>query len=444
MSGLSNKKRLQAFFIVIFVFLVIHFIASPVFGDDIKFRERLIQNNYNYFPYIYHRYFTWSSRFILEYFMMLILSLPSVLWKILDFGMVLLLYYLLSGFSSQYLDIALLICTYPFMHMASAGWIATTANYLWPFIAALAAFSLFVHKENKSKISCLIVYCILLLYAVNNEILSCLYIAALVIYLYISGKDRKNVCIQKRDKKLWVLISFFICFLGIVNVVICPGNPMRFKKEIVQWMPQFNALTVFSKFRICIVSTLQHFTSVPNVIFLLFSFLIAFIIWDSRQEIYKKVIGFIPFIISVGVTVYYFITNIIINHNINYLQPVIIIESGSPSFFKQGILLVLSVVYLVCILAGILFIYSSLQEKVQYTGIFMGGLASRFALVFSPTMLASGTRVYFIFYMCLVWIEAELMKKVKNIYILRFARLVLVAGIIINICMVYLMQRKYG
>lgn len=442
MSGLSGKKRLQAFFIVIFVFLVIHFIASPVFGDDIKFRERLIQNNYNYFSYIYHRYFTWSSRFILEYFMMLILSLPSVLWKIFDFGMVLLLYYLLSGFSSQYLDIALLICAYPFMHMASAGWIATTSNYLWPFIAALAAFSLFVHKENKNRISCLAGYCILLIYAVNNEILSCLYIAALAIYLCTYGKGRKHV--MDRERKLWILISFFICFLGIVNVIMCPGNPVRLKKEIIQWMPQFNSLAVFSKFRICIVSTLQHFTSIPNVIFLLFSFLVAFIIWDSHQETYKKVIGFIPFIISICTTCYYFITNILINHNINYLQPGIIIERGSASSWEQGILLVLSVVYLVCILAGLLFIYNSLQEKIQYTGIFMGGLASRFALVFSPTMLASGTRVYFIFYMGLAWIEAGLMKKIRNIYILRFARLVLVAGIIINICMVYLMQRKYG
>ena len=36
--------------------------------------------------------------------------------------------------------LGLCICSYPFMHLGSAGWIATTTNYLWPFTAGLLAF----------------------------------------------------------------------------------------------------------------------------------------------------------------------------------------------------------------------------------------------------------------------------------------------------------------
>lgn len=151
-----------------------------------------------------------------------------------------------------------------------------------------------------------------------------------------------------------------------------------------------------------------------------------------------------PLLISVMVTGYYFVVNIIINQNLNYVQPDIIVKIGSYNFFAQMVLLVLAVIYLIMVLWALSFLYRSKEEKVKQIGIYMGGLASRFALLLSPTMLSSGTRIYFLYYMSLIWLEIDLAKKIRNCYILMIVRCILAIGIIINLCMVYMMQQKYS
>ncbi|MCM1244691.1 MAG: hypothetical protein NC293_03495 [Roseburia sp.] len=436
----TAKKRILSMILVAIVFVLIHFITDPVFGDEVGFRKGAVQYDHNYFLYVYARYFTWSSRFILDLLMLWIPSLPAVVWKVLDLGVILLLYWLLAKFSDRHLETALLLCAYPFMHMGSAGWIATTTIYLWPFTAALAAFFLLLHKDAEEKILCSFTYFILVIYAANNEILACLYAVALIIYRYTCREKIKKY----RGQLLWIIISLFICILGIINVLVCPGNTARIAKETTKWMPQFQELNIFQRVRICIVSTLQHFTSIPNILFLVFAFLLAWHVWKRAEKNRQKVYALLPLFISVILTIYYFITNIVIHRNVTYLLPEIAIKTGSPEFFDQFVLLVLAVLYLAGVLWALSFLYQRKEEKIQRLGIYIGSLASRFALIFSPTMLASGTRIYFLIYMALIWLEIDLMKKIKNHYIQKIIQCVLIIGIIINLCMVYMMQQKYG
>lgn len=270
--------------IVIVVFILIHFITEPIFGDEVNFRKGALKYYNNYFLYIYHRYFTWSSRFILDLFMLWIPSLPAIIWKFLDISVIMLLYWLLARFSDQHFETALLLCAYPFMHMGSAGWIATTTIYLWPFTAALWAFFLLTYKKLEEKLFYKVLYFVLIIYATNNEILACLYVVTLLIYLYCEWEKIKKDHHQMR----WIFASIFICCFGIVNVLICPGNSARITKEVEKWMPQFYELNILAKLRICIVSTLQHFTSIPNVIFILFAFLLAYNVWKNTEKKNKK------------------------------------------------------------------------------------------------------------------------------------------------------------
>lgn len=438
--SMSGKKRLLAGVVVIVVFILIHMIADPVFGDEVGFRRDALQYNYNYLLYVYHRYFTWSSRFLLDLLMLSLPSLPTVLWKVLDVGVVIVLYWLLTRFSGRYFEPALLLCTYPFMHMGSAGWIATTTIYLWPFTAALLAFFLLVHKDSEEKLSCSVTYFILIIYAANNEILACLYTGALMIYLYW-GRERIK---KQRSQLLWIFISLIICCLGVINVLACPGNSVRIGREVTRWMPEFYKLNILEKMRICIVATLQHFTSVPNIIFMLFAFLITWHVWNKAKRKWHKVCGVVPLFISTILTGYYFIVNIVIHRNINYLQPDIMVKTGSHKFWSQMLLVILAVIYLAVVVWALCFLWKEKEEKMRQAGIYMGGLVSRFVLVFSPTMLASGTRIYFVFYMSLIWLEITLIKRIKDRHILRIVYCILGIGIIINLCMVYMMQQKYS
>ena len=96
--------------------------------------------------------------------------------------------------------------------------------------------------------------------------------------------------------------------------LLCPGNAIRKKQEILDWMPQFLSLNIVDKMRICIVSTFQHFTSIPNVIFLLFGFVLACVVIKESKNKYKKVVAYIPIVISSISTAYYAITEIIGKH----------------------------------------------------------------------------------------------------------------------------------
>ena len=207
----------------------------------------------------------------------------------------------------------------------------------------------------------------------------------------------------------------------------------------------------FRKLQLCVVSTIQHFTSIPNMIFLLLGFLIAcIIISDQRFNLLYKLIGTVPFVISLLLTAYYGWFNILKKHNLNYVLPEVTMKSSSQ-ILMQMILFVLSVIYLICMLISIFYIFrddtkygvKQYEQSFCLVSIYFGGLISRFTLLFSPTMLASGTRIYFIFYMAQIWILSKLFEKIKSQPLRILCYIICIAGIIVNLIMLYMLQRKY-
>ena len=83
------------------------------------------------------------------------------------------------------------------------------------------------------------------------------------------------------------------------------------------------------------------------------------------------------------------------------------------------------------------------EQSFCLVSIYFGGLISRFTLLFSPTMLASGTRIYFIFYMAQIWILSKLFEKIKSQPLRILCYIICIAGIIVNLIMLYMLQRKY-
>lgn len=89
------------------------------------------------------------------------------------------------------------------------------------------------------------------------------------------------------------------------------------------------------------------------MIFLLLGFLIAcIIISDQRFNLLYKLIGTVPFVISLLLTAYYGWFSILKKHNLNYVLPEVTMKSSSQ-ILMQMILFVLSVIYLICMLISI-------------------------------------------------------------------------------------------
>lgn len=447
----SKKKSFSIVLFTIFIVLV-HIYIQPVFGDEIHFRTKLISYNYDLISLLIWRWGHWSSRLFLEFPMYLLAVLPPICWKILDCFCFFVLFYILSKFTKQHLFLAVCLCSYPLIHLASAGWIATTTNYLWPFTAGLAAFYLLIKITSLefTKYRYILLYTFLLLYAGNSELIACLYLLTILLFILYDHFFVYKSRIQNKAILLW---SVLLSILGIFNMFLCTGNKHRIQKEIVKWMPAYTKISFLRKLQICIISTIQHFTSIPNVLFLLFGFIIAYLaITDHNFNIHQKIIAFIPFFISIFLTGYYCYFEILKKHYLNYVLPSIHVAHGSMENKLQIILTWISVIYLLCTVISLLFLFYDDRQTgiVKYRNcfccisIYLGGLCSRFTLLFSPTMLASGTRIYFVFYMAQIWILNKLFDKIQNQSIRALCYFFGSVGMILNFIMIYLLQQKYS
>lgn len=132
--------------------LIWHLVIKISAGDDVVYFQTLMDGR-SIWEILAHRYATWSSRMAIEFVLIPLVQVPW-LWKILDiivFTLIpVLLYRLLFLNPEKYLDMECninktagkwLVCAfmllYPFSDMVSAGWIATTVNYLWPLLGLL-------------------------------------------------------------------------------------------------------------------------------------------------------------------------------------------------------------------------------------------------------------------------------------------------------------------
>lgn len=106
---------------------------------------------------------------------------------------------------------------------------------------------------------------------------------------------------------------------------------------------------------------------------------------------------------------------------------------GSPEFYQQWIMTLLAIVYLITMIWTIYLCCDGVKERFFVLSTYITGLLSRFVLLFSPTMIASGTRVYFYFYMAMIVCIIYLVDKLNNANIKRILYITLLFGVMMNI-----------
>jgi hypothetical protein len=185
-------------YVVYALFMIaLHVVIKTDFGDDVNFIKVL--GEWDLWPYLVHRYNTWSSRFIIEICMV---TLPHVvtLWKIIDVAVMVWIAVCFSLFFNREKKlvtdwyIILIMMSYPLFAMYTAGWIATTVNYSWCVAFGLLAFvptrNLLIGKKTPWYLY--IPACFGLLYASSHEQMCAVMVAtSLVLGIYYFYKNRK-------------------------------------------------------------------------------------------------------------------------------------------------------------------------------------------------------------------------------------------------------------
>lgn len=421
-GGKIKKLAYSSYFPLFFVgavMLVLHFLMDLGFGDDSIFIQYL-ENPFNVakmLEVIEWRYNEWSSRIFIETFLFFIVHYP-IIWKILDtLIMVWIVASLASIFNSKKSVlinwlIVLLILAFPFRTMNSAGWIATTLNYSWPLAFGLFAIIPIANRVKGVKtplwIEILSFPC--LLFAANQEQMGAIMFAIYIVILIYLWKTNK--------KAPWlVLSSAIIIFASLIFILTCPGNDSRMNSEINTWFPDFENLSFLRKVELGYSSSLHEFIMQPNIVFSIFSTVLAIFTFAKCNKKALRVIACIPLVVSTILGLLSNITVLCIPNLVGIRNNMSKYGSGiqllNPYSWAMDIILT---AVLLCCLISLWNLFDDKRYSILSCFLVLLGLGSRMIMGFSPTIWASSDRtfifMYFAFIATTIIIVSQLINKV--------------------------------
>lgn len=404
----ENKVTLIFLIIVFIYYLFFHSTMDVIFGDDPYFQSVL--NNQSLIDWLVVRYKTWSSRLIIEGLLVMLINLPLIVWMILDSLMFVLIYYsiikLTDTQGNLIINLLLLILMFfmPISIFGSAGWRATTLNYLWPL--SFGFYGLAKMKDiYNGKPSLHIIYVISLLIGASQEQMCALLIGFCLLFNLIYYKQHKKVNIA--------LLLTLLALIGIlIFIITCPGNVVRRQKEIKNWYPSFANFGIEKQLVLGVFSTVSFF--IKNIIASIVIFFILLIALSYKKNKSKNII-----IASIPMLGYAFLK---LSLTEGMENPIGIAISFFLKTFDDfqicksiGFIIYLFILFimLICVLMTL---YKSLDLKKFIISITLIAAAflSRVIMGFSPTIFASAERTFVFMCYLFILIDILLVKEILN------------------------------
>lgn len=410
--------------------MIMHLVITPDFGDDVFFSSAL--DDQSLFSYLNTRFNEWTSRLILETVLVTVARIPW-LWKILDVGMIMLAAFSITKLFNAnkrrdfFLLTLALFSTVPFRIFASAGWMATTLNYIW--ILAIGLFAMLpikkVLEDKPIKWFEYLLYIPALLLASNQEQMC-------VILLFVYGFFTIYAYFQKK-KFSFMLIQTGICILNLVLALFAPGNAVRKDIEIDYWFPEFAHITFFRKLEIGYSSTWYKLIFQPNFLFLIFALLLLVsAVLLNRKKIYIFFAS-LPLVVSGSFLLSTTVLSGIFPGLVNITDSLSTLGTGlSLSSIQSFIPDTIITVVIFAIIAALYGIFQNKKMSLLSIFIFLLGFGSRMIMSLSPTVWASSERTFTFMYCAFMILSLLLFqqiseKKFSKIFLAIFTGLALVS-----------------
>ncbi len=417
------------FALLFLVFLFIHSFATMC-HDDIWFSTCL--SSYpsdggmvgflqSLLAFTQDRYMTWSSRSIIEAVQIVLTLSPMWIFEILDSLLftsiaVVITKLFFKDHPQKYcigILVSLLLLIYPFMEMTETGWIATTANYAFPFALGLIAIygvKKIIIDNEKVSVFGYIGYTMALLYGANQEqmcVALLLTLSCFAIYAIVSHKAKNK----------YVFVQLALVLLMLLYILTCPGDDARSVSETAARFPEYASFGLLTKLMLGFSVTINQLMIRGNLVFLAFSVLLASLIFIKTKKILPRLAAMIPPVYLIGMQAVHYAANNgsqkANNLLANFSELGIIgkynYQSITPYLWTAAMVLVL-----VCVVYGCFIVfYGEIDKGWIATGILAVGFITQFMLGFSPTVWASLNRTAFILNMSLVVCGAYLLQNWK-------------------------------
>lgn len=390
------------FVLLAFMVLIMHVFMTGGWGDDADFRK--VDNNL-VVDYLINEYFTWSSRVIINLCIVFLSKINFFIWGIFNtiiytsIGVMLSKLLVKGNNKEMNCFIAGMMIIYPFYHLATAGWMAICAFYLYPLFCLIYCLLTITKIFENKKILWheYLFYAIALLYASSMEqvaVIMTMFFAFLVVCIIANKLNYRHI----------VGISLIANVAQIINAVICPGNKLR-TLESIYMFPIFAEFTLFDKLNIGFYTTMLNFLTSFDAVFLMFISLLFLTIMFKYKKYKLGFVAIIPFLIWIILmpirALSKFISLAADVVKIGYVESI-------PSETLWLSLALLIIFFL--ILYSVVLAFDKHETKAVLF-ILATGFTSRVLMGFSPTVYASSYRTFIYMYFSIIICLIILMNK---------------------------------
>lgn len=404
-----NLKRIIYFIFACFMF-VQHYPLVYV-GDDLIMGPGV--DTYTLWEnFLWH--WDYNGRIFTDVFANIWYRMPMMIWKIFDTGIFTIIAFLISRiFTKNRVKNVALVCIlmllFPFNYMESAGYIATTGNYLYPmFCVLMILFHLtYVREERKLSKWVYLSTALSILYATNHDQTGIALVAGLLMYfIYLKVTKDDNKTLIKHVGTIFTIstISYVLNFL-------IPGHLNRMKdvtEEMDAWAPQYADWTFIDKVYHGYSTTVANLFFNDVKLFILFTVLI-FLLGLKQKNLLLKITGFLPMGLAL---IDDYARRFVVYFDFSYSMPDLV--PPGLDFFPTFA----TIVALVCIFYTIWNSDISMQRKWYLTMMLVLAAGTREMMGFSFTLYASSFRTFtfFLFALiaCCITLFHELEEDTKN------------------------------
>lgn len=419
------------------VLLVLHWDMSLNLSDDGIFQDAL--NQMSLPEYMAYLYLYVNGKVFPDSMAALFTWLNPWVWKTIDILMYLIIAACMNRFfapnSKTSLPGCLAVLLLPFSILNSAGWVATSTNYIWTTAALLVALVPLLCAGGLEKHRWFYLFCFIgCLYASNQE-----QSGAILVTLYAIAIAAKKYSRQPIDGFTW--ISFLTSAAGIAFVFTAPGHRTRASAIYsIFVIPEYLHMSLLDKLIRGFTATAAYLFSGNTAIWLVFCLLLFLAVVLCCKDPLKGLISAFPLLYNLGFGVFKarllpqsLYVLYIFYPKAGYTTPDYpYLDAWRYTEWTYYLPLFLAILTVGVILLSILWLSQAQGKAVPLFLAFSAGLCSRLVMGFSPTLYGSGLRTFTFFYfaleICAVLLLDELGSRSKCGAAVGWAALALGAG----------------
>lgn len=347
-----------------------------------------------------------NGRVLTDGFANLFYRMPMWVWKVFDTcaftaAVCLLVRAFTPGGWKDVMAACALVGLFPFNYLNSAGWVATTANYLYTVLCLLVVVACVSRLERGEALRwwhwAVGVVCIL--YAANHDQTAAILIGGLAMYTLYCLLTRAD---GKKTRTAAILLG--ISVLIYAGMLLMPGhiNRMNSTEEMYDWLPQYANWSFGKKLWVAFSTTAAPLVfGKVKLAALLYVLLAALAL--QRKKWLALVASAIP-VGVVGICVLFgrerFICTYSYSCGMSELRP-----GWLPALISLAVLV--SLVYVIC---------ACVEGKGRWLmlGALTLGAGSRLMMGLSPTVYASSFRTFTAFLFCIIVCCLVVLERLKK------------------------------